>query len=171
MNNSRNIAILLIALFVIALGSYAALFSYVLELQAKSLALSKEIEDLASREYRSASARRTLSEIGLSEKQLSAHFVSNDSVVEFLDLLQKTGTIAGTSVEVVSVGSKVDTGAVDVSLKITGKFSAIARTLDAYNNLPFVLTLERGSIDAQRVGGEATGDWQASVSYKTQKYE
>jgi len=109
---------------------------------------TKNIETLATtvsekrqEALRVALAQSALPRLTESESTLNAHLVRSEDIVSFLGSIETQGRGQGTVVEVVSVSPEQTTERprIALSLKITGTFEAVERTLG---------TIEYGTYDA-----------------------
>lgn len=135
------------------------------------LAISKKSNEVASLQEqiavagenmkRIASARAALAEIAGDEANVRSYFVSESSVVAFIDDLEARGEGQKATVSVISV-SKSGTPArptLVFALAITGTFDAIMRTIGAIEYAPYDISLTRVSANKAEKEG-----WHAELS-------
>ncbi|MFZ2167910.1 MAG: hypothetical protein WAV50_03530 [Minisyncoccia bacterium] len=128
---------------------------------SEAVALQEQILSTGENMKRIASARAALAEIAGDEANVRSYFVSESSVVAFIDDLESRGQNQKASVSVLSV-SKSGTPArptLVFALSITGTFDAIMRTIGAIEYAPYDILLTRVSVSK----GEKEG-WHAEVS-------
>ncbi|KND51564.1 MAG: hypothetical protein AB202_03280 [Parcubacteria bacterium C7867-007] len=153
-----------LVLLIVAIGAYGVWFVVVDTESAKARALSAEIKTKSQDALRIAEAKEALAALAMNESAVNSHFISPNDVVPFLGGLGATGAALGSKVEVVSVGADNATagqGHLNLSLRITGSFNAVLRTLGALEYAPYDISLTNLSFDT-------SGDslWSAAVTVK-----
>ncbi|HWH16114.1 MAG TPA: hypothetical protein VNU25_00810 [Candidatus Paceibacterota bacterium] len=157
---------LAIVLFVGVLGAYSAWYVTVGQASATSAALAKEIETKTQESARVASAREALETLAADEASIQAYLIRQEDIVSFLERLEGSGTSLGSSVEVVSVGA--ETGGerphIRLSVKITGSFDAVMRTLGAIEYGPYDSAVTSVTLDTLPTESGPSGRWTASAT-------
>ena len=143
-------------LFLLALGAYVSWFNHVRGKAAEASQVVQEVKTLGDAGGRSASIRRVLEDLERQEAETYGHFVSDETIVTYLEEVEATGENLGSAVEVVSVGNapaQNGSGArLQVALRISGSFDAVMRTLgaieyQAYDTVLSSLTLDTPPAD------------------------
>lgn len=150
------------ALVVLALGGYAAWFLVVGKMGSEAVSLEQEIEAKTAEASRIAGAKTALASLSANESRVRSYFVSTENVVPFLGAIGNTGDPVGADVEVVSVTADENAlphGRMTLSLRITGTFDAVMRTLGMLEHGPFDSFLSSVAIDSN---GDAA-EWTASA--------
>lgn len=149
----------------LATGAYAFWYHQVEERSLEAATLRAEIEARGEAGSRIAQARKELDAIAHEEASVYAYFVSPENVVSFLESLEATGTGLGSTVEVVSVanGTGAQQGSLNVSLRITGSFDTVLRTVGAIEYQPYHTRLMSLTLDTPRTGTGET--WTAAASF------
>lgn len=133
--NRKNLFHLVAAVLILlgVLGTYAAWYSFVASVSNQASTLKTEIQTKADDTKRIAQARSTIDLLHNDESIIGQYFVSINDVVTFLSGLQALGQSLGSSVEVLSVSAdgKSPRGHLALSLKISGSFDSVMRTLGA----------------------------------------
>ncbi|KND50130.1 MAG: hypothetical protein AB203_04060 [Parcubacteria bacterium C7867-008] len=151
-------------LLLIAVGAYGVWFVMVDTENAKARALATEIETKSQDASRIAEAKAALAALALNETAVSSHFISPNDVVPFLGSLGSTGAALGSKVDVVSVGAdpvSSGQGHLTLSIRITGSFDAVLRTLGAFEYAPYDVSLSNLSFDRSGESG-----WSAAVTLR-----
>ena len=154
---------LVLALLVL-LGSLAGYGAWYAAVSAQSTAAA-DIENKISVKRDAASridsARAALSEISGDEASVQNYFVSENEVVAFIDALEARGRAQGASVSVLSVANdKIATHpALSLSLRVTGTFDAVMRTVGSIEYSPYDLSLKTLSL-----GLDGKNAWHADLS-------
>ena len=134
-------------------------------LSAKSAAvagLESQIEAEAQTAERIASARAALTQIAGDEASVQAYFVSDATVVSFIDDLQSKGSALGATVTVLSVAAANENAhpALQLSVGIQGPFDAVMRTVGAIEYAPYDVVMGNAT-----VGKLDTGKWSANLTF------
>lgn len=137
----RTLIELVVAFLVLAsvLGAYAFWYVAVGKARDEAAALSKQIQTKTLESARVTEAKDALALLAADEASMREYFVSTQDIVPFLGMLERKGTALGSSLEVVSVSSDTVAGRerILLSLKITGSFDAVLRTLGAIEYGPY----------------------------------
>jgi len=171
MNRQTFIPLTIAFILLLAAGAaYAITFGAVSKLQEESFLLSEEIAAAFNKEERINRAQRTLLLIDSQESTVYEYFVSEESVVDFLETLEGIEEQTGVEIEILSVAANKDTNTFDINLTVEGTFARVMQTLGAIEKLPVFITIGTGSIETIVREGE-TGDavWTASASYSVQE--
>jgi hypothetical protein len=174
MNSNRKAVVRLtvaVSTLVLVGAVYGWWYARVVGYADKAAALTSEMAQVRLDADRAREARTQLASIAGDEATIRGHFVAASDIVGFLETLEKTGSSLGSQVEVVSVGE--ENGArptLALSLRISGGFDAVVRTLGAIEYAPYDVELTRMALNAGG-GGEAGTQWVAEVQLQvgTQK--
>jgi hypothetical protein len=163
---SRSMVRLILVLGLLAAGSgvYAWWYAQVAGATDRAAALATEINEIRLDSERARDARDQLAALGTDEAAVRAHVVPAQDVVPFLETLEATGASLGSDVEVVSVSAQQEPRPnLALSVRITGGFDAVLRTLGAIEYAPYDIELRQLSLDT--AGGSATTTpWVASAT-------
>ena len=149
-------------LLVAAIGAYGVWFIVVDTENAKARSLATELATKSQDAGRIAEAKEALAALSIDEAAVASHFVSANDIVPFLGGLESTGAALGSDVEVVSVGgdgAKSGQGHLNLSVRITGTFDAVMRTLGAFEYGPYDIVLTNLTFD----GGDSK--WSAAATF------
>lgn len=160
---------LVIALAVLAsvFGAYGFWYSLVGKSSVEAAALSEEIRTKSQDSARVAAAKVALESLAEDEAAMRAYLVREKDIVSFLGTLEDTGTSLGSSVEVASVSanSQGERSQIQLSLKITGSFDAVLRTLGAIEYGPYDSAIQSVTFDTVPVDGAASPAWTAVATF------
>ncbi len=111
-----------------------------------------------------------LNDLNTGQEAISQYFVSTNNVVPYLEGLQATGQFFGSNVTIASVSATPGTfyGKLDLSLTISGPFSAVVRTLGAIEYQPYDTTINTLSLDTTPSSGGSTpsaSQWTANADF------
>lgn len=160
-----TVALLLFAGIVTAYGLW---YRVVGKTSAHAAQLSVDIETKTQDSARVAAAKVALSELAADESGVHQYLVPTNDVVPFLEGLEQTGRQLGAEVEVASVSaeSKTSRPHLTLSLKITGSFDSVLRTLGAIEYGPYDSALGTVTFDTPRVGDStAPSVWTATATF------
>lgn len=130
--------------------------------QSASVAeLTAKIESASAAEGRAAAARVALEDLSKDETDIAQYFVSTDSLVAFLEDLQARASRAGASASVASVSANKDTKhpAVDVTLQLTGSFSAVMLAAGRIEYAPYDIRVVSFSANASVADTTGKAEW------------
>ena len=151
-------------LFAGVVGAYGAWYAHVDRVSAEAAAIREEIADIREGSAAAADAERTLAQLAGTEEAIRGYFVSTEDVVPFLESLSRDGARLGSRVEVVSVSEFPGKarGGITVSLKVSGSFDSVMRTLGSIEYSPYDITFQKVTLDAVSSDGATT--WVAAVT-------
>jgi hypothetical protein len=153
-------------LFVLALGAYTLWYHHVSALSAQAAELSTQKQSLGDANGRASSVRRELEDIAREEDPVYSHLVGKETIVTYLEGLETTGKNLGAGVEVVSVAdapaAKGQPAQLQMSLRISGPFDAVMRTLGAIEYQSYATTLSSLILDTPP---EADTGWTAAAIF------
>lgn len=168
----RTLLPLIIAsvLLLLSLGAYALTFRAVNALQEESFLLQEEITAAKDREVRIARAERTLALIREQEEAVNNYLVSEETIVDFLELLEGVENTTGVEIDIASVASKDDVKSFAVSVRVEGRFAPVMKTIAIIETLPVYIETTSASMDTVlREGNQDEGIWTATLSYLIKK--
>jgi hypothetical protein len=154
--------ILLATLILIgALALYASGYAALSRESASVAGLEQQIESTAQAVSRVASIRAALTELSSDEIAVQSYFVSEASVVSFINDLEARGLAQGATVSVLSVAKSgtASRPALHLALSIKGTFDAVMRTVGIVEYAPYAL-----SISSLAVSAGQSGTWNADLS-------
>jgi hypothetical protein len=162
---SRTYTKLAIVLVLLGLGAGAYWWWYgkVVASTNQAAAIAERIQETQSDAARARDAENQLGSILLDEAAVRGHFVASNDVVPFLGSLESVGTSLGADVEVVSVSDqKEPRPMLSLSLRITGPFAAVVRTVGALEYAPYDVEVRRMGM-VIKSQGEGAAVWVAEV--------
>lgn len=153
-------------LLLLSVGAYAFWFRHVNALSAEAAQLSTELRTRGDAGSRASSLRRAIGEIERQEGEVYRRFVGSDTIVTYLEGVEATAESLGASVEVVSVGNasakRDQLVQLQMSLRITGTFDAVMRTLGAIEYQAYDTTLSSLTLDTPP---QADAGWTAAATF------
>lgn len=156
---------LALIVFAAALSVYSFWYSLVGKASVEAAALSEEIRTKSQDSARVAAAKVALESLAEDEAAMRAYLVREQDIVPFLGTLEDTGASLGAGVEVVSVSAepKGERSQLQLSLKITGSFDAVLRTIGAIEYGPYDSAIQSVTFDTVPTEGSAT--WTAAATF------
>lgn len=168
---TRNSYIQLGVAFVILATAVGALIAATIITNQERERAESLISDIATKRLESmrvAAAKEALPALAADELAITQYFVKADDIVPFLEKLQKTGATQKTVVEVLSVSgdpAKSNTR-ISISLKITGSFDAVMRTLGTIEYSPYDIALTNVTLESDRTPSQTGGVvWTAAAIF------
>jgi hypothetical protein len=162
----KNAYLHLAGALVLLIAVISAYLFWYHELSAKRAEAAAESATLATSQANAALASEAsaqLSSLGADAAAVNAYFIDAADVVPFLETLQDTGSRLGSSIDVQSVTAKSDGRPhLDLSLTISGPFSAVARTVGAIEFAPYDITVTSLSMTA---ASDDAGGWNAVMAF------
>jgi hypothetical protein len=145
---------------------YGAWYARVGDESARAVALGGKIQDAKQSGARVIEAKKELEKASADEAAIRGYFVSTADVVPFLESMQSTGSRFGTQVEVASVSSDAAKphARLALSLRITGTFDGVERTLGAIEYQPYDTVVQTLTLDTPEGQGGAVPQWTAAVT-------
>jgi len=157
-------SILASVLFCGALVGYQVWYSKIQEKSSTVAALTNQIELNTKAEKRVALVRASLADIADVEVSIQNYFVSDASIVSFIDTLQTQGHAQGATLEVHSVakgGSSLQP-VLTLTLGVDGTFDAVMRTIGTVEYAPYAITISQLAL---RLTDKADkGTWHADLT-------
>ena len=156
-----------LVVFAVSLGVYSFWYSLVGKASVEAAGLSEEIRTKSQDSARVAAAKVALESLAEDEAAMHAYLVREQDIVPFLGTLEDTGVSLGSSVEVVSVAadSQGERSRIQLSLKITGTFDAVLRTLGAIEYGPYDSAIQSVTFDTVPVEGAVAAPWTAAATF------
>lgn len=165
MNIKHYTHVIIMALvFFGALSLYGAWYSRVGKESANVLSLQSEIQAKIETAAHAQEAKTQLNRALADRESITGYFVNTNDVVPFLETLQSTGAKYGSKVSVESVSAQPAEphALLQLSLRITGSFDSVERTLGAIEYEPYDTTISNVTLDTP--GGSAAPQWTAAVT-------
>lgn len=150
------------------LAAYGFWYTVVGKASAESAELAGQIRELSQESARVASAKEALVSLAADESAVNQYFVRQEDVVPFLEGVENTGKALGATVEVVSVAAETANGRnrIKLSLKISGSFDSVLRTLGALEYGPYDSSITNLAFDTVPTDSEgAPVRWTAAASF------
>jgi hypothetical protein len=148
----------------LAIGGYVLWYGMVASAADEAARLAQELGAQGEAESRALGVEKKLAELEAKEAGVYGHLVSANDIVPFLEQLEATGERLGSNVEVVSVtnapGTPLET--LSLSLRITGSFDAVMRTLGAIEYQTYDTALTNLTLDTPP--GEVRA-WSAAATF------
>lgn len=158
--------LLMIIVLAIAFSLYGTWYARVGSESANAVALTGKIEEAKQAGVRTQEAKKQLENAASDEAAIRGYFVNTADVVPFLESLQSTGSRFGAKVEVVSVSSDAAKphARLLLSLRITGPFDSVERTLGAVEYEPYDTVVQTLTLDTPKEQGGSAAQWTAAVT-------
>lgn len=153
--------------FAAALGVYGIWYSLVGKASVEAATLSEQIRTKSQDSARVAAAKVALESLAEDEAAMRAYLVREQDIVPFLGTLEDTGASLGSRVEVVSVSadSQGERSQIQLSLKISGSFDAVLRTLGAIEYGPYDSAIQSVTFDTIPTEQVASASWTAVAMF------
>ncbi len=160
--------IVALLILVVSIGLVSVSTLMVQKTTVKATELSAEIEAKRAEATRVEQASKALPALLSAEESIKTYFVRPDDIVPFLGQLEKQGGAQGAVVQVLSVDSNAS-GAdkrISLSLKITGTYDAVLRTIGTIEYGPYDIVLTNVTFDTLRApDGKTSGEWTAAAVF------
>ena len=154
---------LLLAIFVglIASGGYAWWYNELSHKSSEAASLEAQIAVSQQQSSRIAAARAALAEIAADEAKVQNYFVSENTIVSFINVLQQTGAAQGATLKVLSVskGGTTLQSTLVLALSIKGPFDSVMRTIGSIEYSPYAVSVATLSLTQDPQKG-----WDASLT-------
>ena len=172
---TRALIVTTLIMFIAGAG-YGA---FLLEIQAINRATTLLVSDLgvqASEEGKIRSIRNIVRDTEPERAELNAHFVNDDSVVDFLETIENLGVVADVSLDVVSVGIEGPLGDGEdiveflrLSLVAQGSFESIMHLLFLLESLPFIIEIGQFGLDRIVISDKGKNEWRGMFTFRVAK--
>ncbi len=152
--------------FFALLGVYGFLFAHISSQSAVAASLGSQIAQQTKTTSRVAEAKAQLDQLSTQQAAIHQYFVSTNDVVPFLESLQTTGKYFNANVEVASVSAVPGSpfGHLDLSLKITGSFNAVLRTVGTIEYQPYDTHISMLTLDTPATNSASSSpSWTATL--------
>lgn len=161
-------AVIAFVALLIAIGGYAYWHYLVSTKSAEAESLGNDIATAIAESEQAAATRAALESLATDEAALRGYFIATDDIVPFLEVLETTGRNLGADVEVAAVSDAPGAdGRITLSLRITGSFDAVLRTVGAIEYGPYDSRVENLTIEATPLDASswnATGVFSVGVA-------
>jgi len=149
-----------------ALSAYGVWYSMVGKEAAAAISLQSQIQAKTETAAHAQAAKSQLTKALSDQATITNYFVSTNDIVTFLGTLQATGNRYGAKVDVESVTAqpaKPHT-LLQLSLRITGSFDGVERTLGAIEYEPYDTTVSSVTFDTPGAAAGSARQWTAAVT-------
>lgn len=158
-------SIIALVILVATLGGYAWWHQGILAKRTESERLMQEIQQAVQEEGQVARLASKTEQLVANESLIAKHLVRVEDIVPFLRHIEEVGTSNNALVEITSVSDTAKEGYVDISLKATGGFSSVMKTVAMLEHDQYALSAKNINISAQ---GE--GDWELVGTFTALTY-
>jgi len=142
-------------------GFYGMWYTAISHKSNEVVNLQGQIDAANENAGRIALAKAAISEIVMDEEHMLNYFVSESSVVSFINELEALGISEGSIVTVLSVskGGTPSVPTIVIALSIQGTFDAVMRTVGAIEYVPYAVSIVTLSVDQN-----GKDSWHANVN-------
>jgi hypothetical protein len=152
-------------LFIIVLSGYGLAYRTLGSISDEVISLTAQVAGKNADAAQALGAEKELTKLATQEAQIHGYFVASSDIVPFLESLQNMGAGTGVKVNVAAVAeNKTPRPHLDISLKITGPFDAVVRTVGAIEYSPHDIQVTTLALDA--TPGEKETIWTASMAMR-----
>jgi len=174
MNKNKKTLIIFVAVLVLNIalaGAYLFAFNIVKIQSEKAAASTLALQAYQASGDRVAVMQRIIEDVKNDELELDRHFVTEDSVVDFIEAIESAGDVAG--VDLVLSGLRKDgENELAFSISANGSFQSLMNFMALMENMPFIIDAERVSLSRQ--GADATGlvrgAWGGTFAFQLRGY-
>jgi hypothetical protein len=146
------------------LAGYVFLFLSLSSARAGAAAARAEVARMEHEDATLADAEDALAKLAADETLLRSYFVSTSGVVAFLERIERSGDALQSVVEVVSVTEpKEEGGRLMLSVRITGDFRAVMKTLGSLEYGPYDIQVDSLTLDT--VPSDDGEEWVAATTF------
>ncbi len=160
-------ALVALALLVIALSAVVGTSIVLVSTEKEADRLAAQIEEKQAEMLRVAAAKAALPLLVEAEGKLAKHSLQTSDIVPFLEELERLGRVQGADVEVLSVtgGQGNPAQRFSLSLKVSGSYDAVARTIGRIEYGPYDTQLTTLTIDSGFAEGSKNRTWTAAAVF------
>jgi len=151
----------------LAVGAYAVAYGAVGVMSQKAASLDTQIRTVSEDALRAGKARETLASLSMDEASVHAYLIRQEEIVPFLGRLEALASSLGSSLQVVSVSADTagPRGKILISVKITGSFESVVRTLGAIEYGPYDSAIANVTLDTPENEPGQTPVWSAVAAF------
>ncbi len=160
-NSMKSYRTILSVLFVIILVLFSTwgFLMYETKKAAAELAQTETTVEMQSQALTTRVVlKKQLDETQQARIKLTSYFVSEEALVSFIEQLEALGRETGARVEVVGATNATT---LSLEIRIRGSFTAVFRTIELIEKIPYALTIERASINT---GSDTKEAWSANLT-------
>lgn len=170
--NSRQFILLIISITIVLafIGAGVSLYATIISYRSDIAQISGEIDKVSHQEAGAKELMQILKETEVPRNNLTAYFVADDKIVDFITVLESTGTKNGVQADIVDLNAEDSTGkpkgtinSATIRLEVRGSWVNILRYIMSVERLPYILAVNNLSL---RSAGRSTDSSVGSV--KTQ---
>ncbi len=161
-------ALAALVLLMVSVSAYGAWYLRVGKESATAISLATEIENKKQSSVHILEAKSQLEKAMNDEQAIQGYLVDTNDVVPFLESLQSIGQRLGTKVTVESVSAQPAKphNVLQLSLKITGPFDNVERTLGAIEYQAYDTVVTNVTLDTPGPSAGAAPLWTAAVTLR-----
>lgn len=146
-SKTKQIFLTTIVLVIVASVAYIILFLNIKEKNNNISALTNEVDNVLQKEIKLRSVGHLIKDTQEDRAKLGSHFVADDEVVDFIEIVEDLGVESGAKVEITNVGiNTINEEALNkgkfnellsIDFKIEGRFVEMFHFLSMFEKLPF----------------------------------
>lgn len=156
-SKTKQVLLTAIVLVIVASVAYIIFFINIKEKNNNVSALTNEVDSVLQKEIKLRSVKYLIKDIQDDIVKLDSHFVADDEIINFIEMIEDLGVESGAKVEVTNVSidvvdeKVVDKNKIDESLnldfKIEGRFVEMFHFLSMFEKLPFKINILRTNFE------------------------
>lgn len=157
--------IIVAILVIVSIVGYYVFFSQIKEHNTETMELISEIEFTKQREQQLRNMKSTARETETDRTKLSTYFIKEESIVDFLEIIESFEEYTGAKVRVRTIG-KNDPGVYDtleqlrLNLTVDGSWDEVYHFLVLIEALPYRVVVESIQLTASARQEDSNSKWQ-----------
>ncbi|MBX4215704.1 hypothetical protein KW797_02030 [Candidatus Parcubacteria bacterium] len=149
LGKKRNSLIFLSALAALSVAAYSLFFYYIRGNNERAATIGQEIALADEREGAAHSVKDLLTQTEANRAEFDAYFVSQNSIVGFIERLEALGAKAGVTMELSAVDTEQGRkNVLKANIRMAGTFENLYYLLSLLEALPYELDVVRFSVSA-----------------------
>ncbi len=156
--------VIALVLLIVASGGHMLWSERLQTVTDSTIASAQQISEARTKLNRAKSEQTELDNLANDESAIYSHLVTNNSIVSFLGILEKTGSVPGVNVSIASVflETSTKTPMLGVSIKVTGPFDAVMHSVGVIENISYYVTVNTLTIKDTVSSNKKENHWTAT---------
>lgn len=142
---------------------------------AETSAILGKIDQVTKKNAELNTIKKTITATEEDRAKLAAYFVTDQSIVSFLEYLESLGALTNTNTAITTVSEDKDSSTATIILSSIGSYSDTIRFIELLENMPYRMEIEHFTFVTKEDPTDDTGEvadpkWQVDITFKLISY-
>ncbi len=138
-------------------------------------AILGKIDQVTKKNAELNTIKKTITATEEDRAKLAAYFVTDQSIVSFLEYLESLGTLTNTDTSIITVSEDKESSTATITLSSIGSYSDTIRFIELLENMPYRMEIERFTFVTKEDPADDTEEitnpkWQVDITFRLISY-